>query len=147
MLKQYTFWFSAATIFQVVAGLSFLLFLFMTFAPANETEREILTLLTTHKINAGSGFSPTYFNIITAFSSGFALLCIFAAVINGYLLFRHTEPSVMKGIIGINLAVFGVLFATMAYFTFLLPIFSTGLIFVNLLAAYVVVPKIESAID
>jgi len=34
----------------------------------------------------------------------------------------------------------------MAVFTFLPPIFFTGLIFFNLLAAYLVVPKIESVV-
>ena len=59
---------------------------------------------------------------------------------------KKTEPSVMRGIIAINLLIFGAAFAVMAYFTFLPPIICTGLIFINLLAAIVVAPKIESAI-
>ena len=52
----------------------------------------------------------------------------------------------MKGILAINVAIFGVCFLVMAVFTFLPPIVCTGLIFINLLAAYIVVPKIESIV-
>ncbi len=37
----------------------------------------------------------------------------------------------MRGILAINLLMFGLLFAVMAYFTFLPPIVCTGLIFLN----------------
>ena len=52
----------------------------------------------------------------------------------------------MKGILAINVAIFGVVFLMMVVFTFLPPIICTGLIFINLLAAYIVVPQIESTI-
>ena len=146
MLKRYTFWFTAAVIFQLLTGLFHLLSLFIKPEPSNETERQLLTLMTTYKMDAGAGFAPTFSNLFTALSSSFTFLCIFAALINGYLLWKHTEPSVMKGIIGINVVIFGAVFAVMAYFTFLPPILCTGLIFVNLLAAFIVVPKIESAV-
>ncbi len=146
MLKRYTFWFSAAIIFQLLTGLFHAISLFVSPEPTNDTERQLLELMTTYKMNAGAGFTPTFYNLMTALSSCFTFLCLFAALINGYLLFKHTEPGVMRGIIGINVGVFGFVFVTMAYFTFLPPIVCTGLIFFNLLAAFIVVPKIESAI-
>ncbi len=146
MLKRYTFWFSAAILFQLLTGLLHLLGLFVRPRPANDTERELLTLATTYKMDAGAGFAPTFYNLFTAYSSSFTFLCIFAALTNGYLLFKHTEPTVMRGIIGINVAIFGTLFAVTAYFTFLPLVVCAGLIFLNLLAAFIVVPKIESAV-
>ncbi len=146
MLKRYTFWFSAAIIFQLLTGLLHSISLFVDAAPANETERQLHTLITTYKMDAGVGFQPTFSNLFTALSSCFTFLCLFAALTNGYLLFKHTEPNVMKGIIGINVVIFGAVFVMMAYFTFLPPIVCTGLIFINLLAAFVVVPNIESAV-
>lgn len=65
---------------------------------------------------------------------------------NGYLLWKQVGPNVMKGILAINVAIFGVVFLMMAVFTFLPQIICTGLIFINLLAAYIVVPQIESTI-
>ena len=146
MLKRYTFWFSAAIIFQLLTGLLHSISLFVNPEPANETERQLHTLITTYRMDAGAGFQPTFDNLFTALSSCFTFLCLFAALTNGYLLFKHTEPNVMKGIIGINVVIFGGVFVMMAYFTFLPPIVCTGLIFINLLAAFIVVPNIESAV-
>ncbi|MEQ1921767.1 MAG: hypothetical protein ABL952_04585 [Pyrinomonadaceae bacterium] len=130
----------------MLTGLIHSISLFINAEPANETERQMFVLISTYKMDAGAGFHPTFSNLFTALSSCFTFLCIFAALTNGYLLFKHTEPNVMKGIIGINLLIFGGVLAMMAFFTFLPPIVCTGLIFINLLAAFIVVPKIESAI-
>lgn len=146
MLKRYTFWFSAAVIFQFLTGLIHSVSLFINSEPTNDTERQLDMLISTYKLDLGAGFHPTYASLFLALSSCFTFLCLFAALTNGYLLFKHTEPSVMRGIIGINVVIFGAVFAMMAFFTFLPPIVCTGLIFINLLAAFVVVPKIESAI-
>ena len=146
MLRRYTFWFTAAILFQFLTGIIHSVGLFITPVPGTETERQLLELLTSYKINAGAGFAPTYYNLMTALSSCFTFLCLFAGLVNGYLLLKHTEPSVMRGIIAINVGVFGFLFVVIAYFTFLPPIVCTALIFGNLLAAFIVVPKIESAI-
>ncbi|MBK7393732.1 MAG: hypothetical protein IPI64_10610 [Chloracidobacterium sp.] len=146
MLKRYTFWFSAAVLFQLLTGLIHSVSLFVNSEPANETERQLDTLISTYKMDLGAGFHPTYSSLFLALSSCFTFLCLFAALTNGYLLFKHTEPNVMRGIIAINLVIFGAVFAMMAFFTFLPPIVCTGLIFINLLAAFVVVPKIESAV-
>ena len=81
----------------------------------------------------GSRVSSDVSKSLYSLSSSFTFLCIFAALINGYLLWKHTEPSVMKGIIGINVVIFGAMLAMIAYFTFLLPIICVGLIFINLL--------------
>jgi len=146
MLKRYTFWFSAAILFQFLTAVIHAFSLFIAFAPENETERQLVDLITTYKLSMGGGFTPTFGNLFTALSSCFTFLCLFAAFTNGYLLWKQAEPSLMKGILAINVAIFGVVFLVMAVFTFLPPIVCTGLIFVNLLAAYLVVPKIESTI-
>lgn len=146
MLKRYTFWFSAAILFQFATAILHAFTLFATITPENETERQMLDLIETYKMNAGFGFTPTFANIFTAFSSCFTFLCLFAALTNGYLLYKQAEPNLMKGILAINVAIFGICFLVMAVFTFLPPIFFTGLIFFNLLAAYLVVPKIESVV-
>lgn len=146
MLKRYTFWFTAAILFQGLTGFFHSLSLFVTPIADNDTERQLLELLTTYKIEAGAGFAPTYYNLMTALSSCFTFLCLFAALVNGYLLFKHTETAVMRGIVAINLGTFAFVFVVMAYFTFLPPILFTGLIVFNLLAAFIFVPKIESNI-
>ncbi len=146
MLKRYTFWLSAAVIFQFLTAAFHALSLFVSPEPANETERQLVTLLTTYKMDAGAGFNPTFSNLFTALSSCFSFVCLLGGSTLGYLMLKHTEPKLMRGIIGINVLIFGAIFIVMAVFTFLPPIVCTGLIFINLLAAYIVVPKVESAV-
>lgn len=146
MLKRYTFWLSAAVIFQFLTAAFHALSLFIKPEPANETERQLMTLLTTYKMDAGGGFAPTFGNLFTALSSCFSLLCLLGGLTNGWLLLKHAEPRLMRGILGINVVIFGICFLMMAFFTFLPPIVCTGMIFINLLAAFIVVPKIESAV-
>ncbi len=146
MLRRYTFWLAAAVIFQLLTALLHSLSLFVRPEASNDTERQMMTLMTTHRFDMGGGFHPTAANLMTALSSCFSFVCLLGGLTLGYLLWKQTEPNVMKGIIGINLIVFGAIFAVMAVFTFLPPIILTGLIFVNLLAAYLVVPKVESAL-
>lgn len=146
MLKRYTFWLSAAVIFQLLTGVVHSLSLFISMTPANETERQLNELITTYRMDAGAGFHPSFANLFTALSSCFTWLCLLGGLTNGYLLYKQAEPSLMRGIIGINLVIFGICFLMMAVFTFLPPILFSGLIFINLLAAFLVVPNIESAV-
>lgn len=146
MLKRYTFWLKTAVIFQLLTGIIHSLSLFISPTPENETERQLFALMSTHKIDMGAGFHQPFQNLVTALSSCFTFLCIFATLINGYLLWKHIGPDVMKGIIGINVVIFGMLFAVMSYLTFLPPIVCSGLIFVSLLVAFMVVPKRETGV-
>lgn len=146
MLKRYTFWLTAAVLFQVLTGLIHAVSLFITPAPENETERQLQELITTYAKDMGGGFRPTFKNLFTALSSCYSLLCILGGLSNGWLLYKHAEPNLMRGIIGINVGVFGIAFFMMVFFTFLPPIILSGLIFINLLAAFILVPKIESAV-
>jgi ABC-type siderophore export system fused ATPase/permease subunit len=134
MLRRYTFWLAAAVLFQLITAVVHFISLFIRPVPEDETELQLLTMLASYQKNLGAGFLRTYSDLLTAMSSCFAFLCLLV------------EPAVMKGVIAINVGIFGAAFVVMAVFTFLPPIILTGLIFVNLLAAYLVVPKIESAV-
>lgn len=145
MLKRYTVWLSAAVIFQFLTGLIHSVSLFLTPTSDDVTETQMLNLILTHKMEMGAGFHPTFFNLFIALSSCFTFLAFFAGLMNGYLLLKHTEPKVMRGILAINLMIFAPMLAVFAYLTFLPPIICTGLIVISLLAAFIVVPKVESA--
>ena len=128
---------------QGLTGVFHSLSLFVSPQPANETEIQMISLMTSYRIDAGAGFYPTYSGLFTALSSCFTFLCLFAALMNGFLVRKKLMPDVMRGVVGINLLIFGALFAVMAYFTFLPPIICTGLIFANLLADYLLIPRIK----
>lgn len=146
MLKRYTFWLTAAVLFQFITAALHSLSFFITPDLKNDTERQIHQLITTYRDDMGAGFQPTFWNLFTALSACYPLLCMLGGLTIGYLLLKHTEPNIMRGIIAINLGVFGVCFIVMLFLTFLPPIILTGLIVINLLAAYIVAPRIESAI-
>ena len=146
MLRRYTFWLSAAVIFQLLTAALHASSLFITPVPANDTERQLLDLMTNYRMDVGAGFHPSFSNFMTALSSCFSFVCLLGGLTLGYLMIKHTEPNIMKGIIGINVMIFGAIFVIMTIFSFLAPVVCTGLIFVNLLAAYIVVPKVESAV-
>jgi hypothetical protein len=144
-LKRYTFWFIAATLFQFLNAIIHTISLFVPLSGDNETETQMVGLVTTYKIDMGAGFHPTFFNLFTALSSCLSFLFLFAALVNGYLLWKHAEPSMMKGIIAINLGIFGTLLLVVTYFTFLFPVVCVGFVVVNLLLAFVFLPKPGSA--
>lgn len=141
MLKRYTFWLTAAVIFQFLNSIFHTLSLFITLEPKNDSERQLIDLLNNYKFDLGAGFHPTFANMFLALSSCFSFVCLLGGLTLGYLLLKHAEPRIMRGIIAINTIVFGMIFVVMCVFTFLVPITLTGLIFVNLLAAFIFVPK------
>jgi hypothetical protein len=137
MLKKYTFWLWAAVAFQFLTALMHSLSFFVTPIPNNETERHLLELMATHRLDLGPLFHPTTDNLMTALSSCFTFLCLLGGMINAYLLRNKAAADLLNGIILINILIFGACFAVMAVFTFLPPIVLSGLIFISLVLSYI----------
>jgi len=146
MLKRYAFWTKVTIVLQfLTAGVHSISF-FVEPDLKTDTERQLHELITTYHPEMGAGFHPSFWNLFTALSACFPLLCLLGGLTLGYLLWKKASPSLMKGILAINVLIFGVTFVVMALFTFPPPIIVTGLIFVTLLIAYILTPRIESAI-
>jgi len=128
MLKRYTLWLWIAIVFMLLNAAIHSVTLFIQPEPQNETERQLTHLMTTYRNDFGAGFHPTTGNLVTALSSCFSLLCLLGGLMNGYLLKKKLGVEVMRGVIVIDLLVFGICFIVMAVFTFLPPIVLTGLI-------------------
>jgi hypothetical protein len=143
MLKRYTFWLTAAVLFQFVTAALHSISFFVTPDPRNETERQLHTLINDYHPDLGAGFHPSFWNLFTALSACYPLLCMLGGLTLGYLLIKQTDVDLIKGVILINVAIFGVCLLIMAVLTFLPPIIMTGLVFINLLAAYIVAPSSE----
>jgi hypothetical protein len=136
MRKKFSFWLWATVICQLLSAAIHSLSFFLDSEPANDSERQLDTLMTTYKINAGAGFHPTMMGLFNALSIGFLLLCVLGGLLNLYLWKKKIPMDIMKGVVGINCIVFGVCFCFMAALTFLIPIVSTGLIFISCAGAY-----------
>src|SRR5215813_4441764 len=137
MFKRYTLWLWIAIVFMLLNATIHSMTLFISPAPQNETERQLVQLMTTYRNDFGAGFHPTTQNLFTALSSCFSLLCLLGALMIIYLLKKRVGAEVMRGVVLINLLVFGICFVVMAVFTFLPPIILTGLIALFLALAFV----------
>jgi len=128
MLKRYTLWLWIAIGFMLLNAAVHSVTLFIEPAPQNETERQLAQLMATYRNDFGAGFHPTPANLFTALSSCFSLLCLLGGLLNAYLIKKRVGAEIMRGVIAIDLLVFGICFIVMAVFTFLPPIVLTGLI-------------------
>ena len=137
MLKRYTFWLWIAIAFLLLNTIIHTITLFIQPAPQNEIERQLIHLMTTYHNDFGAGFHPTPQNLFTALSSCFSLLCLLGALMNAYLVRKRVSTEIMRGVLAIDLLVFGICFVVVATFTFLLPIIMTGLIVVFLTLAFI----------
>jgi hypothetical protein len=137
MLKRYTFWLWIAIVFLLLNTIIHSITLFIQPAPQNEIERQLIQLMTTYHNDFGAGFHPTPQSLFTALSTCFSLLCLLGALMNAYLVRKRVGAEIMRGVLAIDLLVFGICFVVMAVFTFLLPIILTGLIFVFLTLAFI----------
>lgn len=102
----------------------------------NDQEKMLIELMNNLQIDLGAGYHRTMSEVVNALSACFSLLYLFGGILNWYLLRQQLNPNVMKGVLGINLAIFGFSFALMVLFTFLPPIVMTGLTFVALFGAW-----------
>src|SRR5512144_1230972 len=141
MLKRYTFWLTAAMLFQFVTAIIHSLSFIIGLQPENDTERQMVDLITNYRQDMGAGFHRTFYELFTALSACLPLLCLLGGSTLGYLLLKDAEPGLMRGVIFINLVVFSVGLVVMFAFGFIVPVVSFGLVVINLLLAYVMVPK------
>lgn len=117
--------------------------LFVDPVPQNETERQLIELMTTYRNDMG-GFQPTTADLMTALSSCFSLLCLLGGLTLWYVARQNIGPATLKGIVRIHLVVFGICFMMMSLFTFLPPIILTGLAFFSLVMVSMTLP-VESS--
>jgi hypothetical protein len=141
MLKRYKFWLTAAVVLLLINAVLHTLSLFVSLPATNDAERQLTDLMNNYKFDMGAGFHPSFSNMFTALSSCFSFVCLLGGLTLGYLVLKDVEPRVMRDLIVIHLFVFGAIFIVMVVFTFIFPIAMTGLIFVSLLAAFLIAPK------
>jgi hypothetical protein len=145
-MKIYTIWLKAAIIVQFIATIIHATTLFINPTPDNATEKQLYSLMDSYKFNLGAGFYRSMGEMTLALSACFCFFCLLAGMINWYLLRKRVEPGVIKGIIDINLFVFGICFVLVTIFTFLLPIVLIGLIMLFLILSRFSIPKTAKSI-
>jgi hypothetical protein len=134
-MKNTNFWLRAAAVLQSITTVFHAMSFLATPQPQNESERQLFDLMNNYQMNMG-GMTTTMQNLFNALSACFALVFAFGAMLNFYLSRKGTDLSLVSGIIGIQVLIFGIAFAVMAALTFLPPILCSGLVFATLLVAY-----------
>jgi len=132
-MKKYTTWLLTASVFQLIAALMHATTLFGNVPPNNETEKQMFTLMDTYQFDFGAGFHPTMGNLLLALSACFSLVYSLGGLLNWFLLRKKISSEIMRGVININLLIFGVTFALFATFTFLVPIVLAGMVLLFLI--------------
>jgi hypothetical protein len=141
MLKRYTFWLWVAVFFQLLTALAHSVSFIVTPVPLNDTEKQLLDLMTNYQLDMGAGFHRSTNNLFMALSACFPLLYLFGGLTNIYLLKKRVDVSLLRGFLLIQILVFGVTFGVMVLLTFLPPITLTGLVFLFLAIAFFTLPK------
>lgn len=140
MLKSHTFWLKTASVFQLLTGGVHSIGLFSEMQGQNETEQQMIDLMTGNKMDMGAGFNPTMMDLFLALSSCFTFLN-FLGGLNNFFLIGKLSGAQMKTYLLINVILFGICFAVMLFLTFLPPATLTGLVFLFLVISYLTVPK------
>ena len=141
MLKRYRFWLWLAVVVLLLNALIHSVTLFIQPAAQDETQRQLFDLMATYKQDFGAGFKRSTNELVTALSASFSLLCLLGGLTLAFLLRKQAEVRIMKGVVGIHVLVFGICFAVIAVFTFLVPIVLIGLVLLSLLMAYFLIPR------
>jgi len=135
-MKHYRFWLKLSIVLQLLTGVIHSLTFLNDAQPANDSEKQMLDLMQHYKMDMGAGFKPTMMDIMNCFSICYALLFFFGGLLNWFLLRKRLSIEIMKGVIGINVLVFGACFTATFLLSFLPPAICTGLIFISLVIAY-----------
>lgn len=144
MSIKYTFWLKAVVTLQFVTGFFHVLSFVNKAQAANDTEQQLLDLMSNYKFDLGAGFHHSMNDLMNSFSISFALLLFFSGAINLFLLRNKINSPTIQGVIIINFITYLICFITMLLLTFLPPIICTGLIVLALLLAYLTVKKESS---
>lgn len=128
--------------FQLITAFVHSLSFLNTPVGTNDQENMMIDLMTNYMMDMGAGYHRSMFQILNALSACFSLLYLFGGVVNWYLLRQKVDSNILKGVLTINIAIFGFNFALDVILTFLPPIIMTGLTFLFLCLAMMTLRKV-----
>jgi hypothetical protein len=138
MVLNFLFWIWAVIISQLLTAFFHSLSFISPAKPRNETEKQLIDLVSGYKINMGAGINRSFHHLFIGVSICFTLIYLLGGIMNWYFLRSGIGPGVWKGFLLIQAIIYGAVFILQLRFTFLPPIIVTGLVFIFLLGAYFV---------
>jgi hypothetical protein len=136
MLTNFSFWIWGTIIAQILTAVFHSLSFISPAKPRNETEKQLIDLISKYKIDMGGGIKRSFYSLFIGVSTCFTLIFILGAVLNWYFLKAGISAEVWKGLLLIELIAYGIIFLLQIRFTFWPPIIVTGLAFLFLAGTY-----------
>jgi hypothetical protein len=88
-MKKFRPWLIAALVFQLLTGFVHSISFFIPMQATQESEKLLVELFTSQKLDMGAGFSRTLYQIFMAVSISFSLLFLFG----GFLSEKKSRPT------------------------------------------------------
>lgn len=136
MLSNFSFWIWGTIIAQILTSAFHSLSFISPAKPRNETEKQLIDMVSKYKIDMGGGFKRSFYSLFIGVSSCFTLIFILGAALNWYFLKSGISADTWKGFLLIQLITYGIVFLLQVRYTFLPPIIVTGLVFLFLGGTY-----------
>ncbi|WP_276502461.1 LIC_13387 family protein [Terrimonas pollutisoli] len=136
MLSNFSFWIWGIIITQLLSAFFHSLSFIAPAKPRNDMEKQLVDITTNYKLDMGAGIKRSFYSLFIGVSSCFTLIFILGASLNWYFLKSNLNHELWKGLLLIQLIVYGIVFLLQVRFTFLPPIILTGLVFIFLIGAY-----------
>ncbi|HTH54458.1 MAG TPA: hypothetical protein VL728_00345 [Cyclobacteriaceae bacterium] len=136
MPHKVTSWLKVAAGFQFLTAAFHSISLIVSPQGQNESEKQLLDLMHSYKMDMGAGIHRSMWQLYSAMSACFVLLFLLGALVNLYIVRNKTSPEWIRGILAMEMIVFGICFLVMTFLTFIPPAALTGLVFAFLIASY-----------
>jgi hypothetical protein len=141
MIKRHTFWLKTAVVFLFLSAVLHSVALVTGLTGETEDEKKVIALMSATPMQTGDGFNPTIMDLFTALSSCYTWLYLFGAMLFVFLLRKNVASSILRGVTGIGIIIYGAAFIMIFTFAFLGPILFSGLSLLPLMIAYFLFPK------
>ncbi len=132
MFKNHIPWLRATIVFQLLMGLVHALSFFNKPNPGNETEEQLIRLITEYRMDMGAGYMRSMHELFMSLSISYSLFFLFCGLLNWLLMRYKAGAGMLRGIVNLQLVVFGACAVVMLIFAFLPPIVLSVLVFVCL---------------
>ena len=131
-MKLFRISINASVFFLILSGIIHSVSFIVQPQPENDTERQMLDLVNTFKMDMGAGFIRTFHQIFLFFSACFTLILFFGGILLYYLNKNNISKQLMAGTLNIYLVFYGILYILLWTLAFLPPILCMTFVFVSL---------------
>ncbi len=135
MYKDFRLWIKSAMVAQWLTAIFHAFGFLVERIPKDKLEQQMMHLNKTYKMDMGGGFLRTHDQLFNAVSIGFSMLFLLAGLLNWHLLKQNSPRNIWKGVVIIQLGVFGLMAVELFFFSFLPPLVGASLITVLLALA------------